>query len=397
MPILDLQLRQRELGRIRIGRKAAGKSNPQKLDKFRFTSASGELIEHIAAMYGGTCEPWVNDGQSQFEVFTAVNRLPILVPPQPISQWYEMWSGGGCQRRCDGQKNILAGDAACACPADPLDRAELAAKGKACKPTTRLNVVLADIPGIGVWRLESHGYHSAVELPMVAEFLAQATEAGTYLPAELALMPRSSKRPGVGRREWLVPVIEVKTTPRALMAGDVNALGAAKRAEITAARKAIEPARIDYVALAKDCTTPAAVTAIWNAAREAGHLTDELKAQIAPIGQRLREEADRLAALGQGCPCGGTIDEDDHDEGCPNAPTIFRSGAVVDAEIVEPSEELDLLWASIVENSDGMDYRQLEREFAARTHGLHPQSANAEQLRAFLAHLQNTVAAGVAR
>ena len=49
MPILDLQLRQRELGRIRIGRKAAGKGNPQKLDKFRFTSASRESIEHIAA------------------------------------------------------------------------------------------------------------------------------------------------------------------------------------------------------------------------------------------------------------------------------------------------------------------------------------------------------------
>lgn len=112
MPILDLQLRQRELGRIRIGRKAAGKGNPQKLDKFRFTSASGELIERIAELYGGEALPWVNDGQSQFEVFTAVNRLPILVPPQPISQWYEMWSGGGCQRRCDGRKNILAGDAA---------------------------------------------------------------------------------------------------------------------------------------------------------------------------------------------------------------------------------------------------------------------------------------------
>lgn len=396
MPILDLQLRQRELGRIRIGRKAAGKGNPQKLDKFRFTSASGDMIEHIAGLYGGTCEPWVNDGQSQFEVFTAVNRVPILVPPQPISQWYEMWSGGGCQRRCDGTKNILAGDAACACPSDPLDRAELAAKGKACKPTTRLNVVLADVPGIGVWRLESHGYHSAVELPMVAEFLAQATEAGTYLPAELALLPRSSKRPGVGRREWLVPVIEVKTTPRALMAGDVGAIGGQKAA-LGSSRKAIEAPKPDYVALAQECTSLPAVTGLWNMAREAGHLTEELKAQLAPIGKRLREEADRLVAAGTGCACGGTLDVDDHEEGCPNTPSIWRAGAVVDAEIVEPSEELDHLWALIVENSEEMDYKQLEREFAARTGGLHPQSANAGQMRAFLTHLQNTVAAGVAR
>ncbi len=390
MPILDLQLRQRELGRIRIGRKAPGKGNPQKLDKFRFTSASGELIESIAALYGGACEPWVNDGQSQFEVFTTVNRLPILVPPQPISQWYEMWSGGGCQRRCDGVKNILAGDAACACPSDPLDRADLAAKGKACKPTTRLNVVLADIPGIGVWRLESHGYHSAVELPMVAEFLAQATEAGTYLPAELALAPRSSKRPGVGKREWLVPIIEVKTTPRALMAGDVSAIGAAKKAEIGSARKALEARRADpafYMELGEKCITAEAVTVVWNEAREAGCLTEEVKARLTPIGQRLRDEANRLAAAGLSCACGGTLNEDDHDVGCPNAP-----GAVVDAEIVPDSEELDQLWALIVENSDGMEYKQLEREFAAANGGLHPQSANAVQLQAFLDHLRNTLA-----
>jgi Recombination directionality factor-like len=374
MPILDLQLRQRELGRIRIGRKAAGKGNPQKLDKFRFTSASGDLIEHIAALYGGTCEPWVNDGQSQFEVFTSVNRLPILVPPQPISQWYEMWSGGGCQRRCDGKKNILAGDAACACPADPLDRAELAAKGKACKPTTRLNVVLADIPGIGVWRLESHGYHSAVELPMVAEFLAQATEAGTYLPAELALMPRSSKRPGVGRREWLVPVIEVKTTPRALMAGDTGAIGG-QRAAIGASRKAIEAPKPDYVALAEAAVDLDGWRAVWNQAADARDLDDQLKARLAPIGQKLRDAANSPV----------------------QAPAAADESGVVDAEIVESPEELDQLWVSIVENSNGMDYRQLEREFAARTNGLHPQSANAEQLRAFLAHLQHTVASGVVR
>lgn len=374
MPILDLQLRQRELGRIRIGKKAAGKGNPQKLDKFRFTSASQELIEHIAGLYGGSCAPWLNDGQSQFEVFTAVNRLPILVPPQPISQWYEMWSGGGCQRRCDGQRNILAGDAACACPSDPLDRAELAAKGKACKPTTRLNVVLADVPGIGVWRLESHGYHSAVELPMVAEFLAQATEAGTYLPAELALTPRSSKRPGVGRREWLVPIIEVKTTPRALMAGDAGAIGGQKAA-IGTSRKALEAPKPDYVALALAATGLDGWREVWSQAAAAEHLDDQLKAQLAPIGQKLRDAAN----------------------GSPTSPAADDQNGVVDAEIVESPDELDGLWALIVENSDGMDYKQLEREFAARTNGLHPQSANAGQLRAFLTHLQNTVAAGVAR
>jgi hypothetical protein len=195
----------------------------------------------------------------------------------------------------------------------------------------------------------------------------------------------------VGKRDWLVPIIEVKTTPRALMAGDAGAIGG-RSAAIGTGRKAIEAPRPDYAALAEAATTLDAWRAIWSLAFEAGDLDDTLKARLAPIGKNL---ADAVAA--GACPCGGTDGQDDHDEGCPNAPSIFRSGAVVDAENVEPSEELDRLWALIVENSDGMDYKQLEREFAARTNGLHPQSADAGQLRAFLTHLQSTVAAGVAR
>jgi hypothetical protein len=175
------------------------------------------------------------------------------------------------------------------------------------------------------------------------------------------------------------------------MAGNVNALGGQKAA-IGQGRKAIEAARTDYVTLAEATTTLAAWRAVWSLASEAGDLDDALKARLAPIGKKL---ADAVAA--GACACGGTDGQDDHDEGCPNAPAPVGDGGVVDAEVVEDSEELDRLWGLILENAEGMDYKQLEREFAARTNGLHPQSANAEQMKAFLAHLQNTVAAGVAR
>jgi len=300
--------------------------------------------------------------------------MPIVIPSgESLSQWYEMWSGGGCQRRCDGRINVLR-DSPCECPSDPLDRADLASKGRACKPTTRLNVVLADVPGIGVWRLESHGYHSAVELPMVAEFLAQATEAGTYLPAELALTPRSSKRPGQGKREWLVPIIDVKTTPRALMAGDIPGIGGS-RAAIGNDRKALEASKPDYVALANAAQSLEEWREVWNQAGTAGHLDGTLKDLLAPIGQALRDGAQQ------------PVEE----------PVLGEENGVAYAEIVGDTEELDRLWALILENAGDMDYKQLEREFAARTNGLHPQSANAAQLQAFLTHLQNTVAAGVPR
>jgi hypothetical protein len=112
----------------------------------------------VAALYGGTVQPWTpqGGGAEAFEVITESTRIPILVPPQPVTQYFEQWSGGGCVRRCDGQTELLSGGN-CLCSVDPEDRE--------CKPTTRLNVVLRDVEGIGVWRLESHGWYAATELP----------------------------------------------------------------------------------------------------------------------------------------------------------------------------------------------------------------------------------------
>lgn len=227
MPILTLQRRSRELGRIRIGQQVPtkdGKMRPEKLDKFRVTSASRPLLEKVAALYGGEVVEWNNNGSAQFEVFTTSTRLPVLVPPQPVSQFFELWSGGGCQRRCDGNRELLT-DKPCLCEPDPEDRQ--------CKPTTRLNVVLRDVEGVGVFRLESHGYYAATELPTTAEFLAQ--QAG-YIVGWLSLEARTVVRNGKTKR-FVVPTIEVDVTPAALMAGGagITALASAAAAAVTPA------------------------------------------------------------------------------------------------------------------------------------------------------------------
>lgn len=213
MPILDIQKRARELGRIRIGQVVStnnGRTRPEKIDRFRFTSHSRELLDQISALYGGTVQEWqpMGGGAKAWEVLTNAKRVPILVPPQPVTQWLELWSGGGCQRRCDGITEQLT-DSDCICGPDPEQRE--------CKPTTRLNVMLRDVPGLGVWRLESHGYYAAAELPAVAEFFANA---GGYVPAALVLEERVSKKAGQTRR-YMVPAIEVEQiTPAQLMAGE---------------------------------------------------------------------------------------------------------------------------------------------------------------------------------
>lgn len=291
MPILDLQQRQRELGRIRIGHKVGPKGRPEKLDKFRFTSASEALIRAVAEQYGGAAQPWDNGGSPQWEVITEAKRLPILVPPQPLTQWYELWSGGGCQRRCDGTTEVLT-DAPCLCGPDPDQRE--------CKPTTRLNVVLRDIHGIGVWRLESHGYYSATELPQTAGFIAAATEAGTYLPAHLSLEERVIKKTGEQTKKFIVPIIEVEVTPAQLMAGDAGAVAIdsnGHQALQAPERQAIEAGdgrtEADWLALVDAATTPDELRGIWKEAAEAKFVSVHLRSALEAKGTALAAAAPR--------------------------------------------------------------------------------------------------------
>jgi hypothetical protein len=343
MPILELQSRMYERGRIRIGQKVAaanGKNRPEKLDRFRFTSAAQENLEPIAAAYGGTVREWTpEDGRQQFEVITDSARLPILVPPNPVSQWLELWSGGGCQRRCDGVRDVIS-DSPCLCDPDPEKRE--------CKPTTRLNVILRDMPGIGVWRLESHGWNAAVELPGLAAFVARADG---MVPAFLTLEERVVKKDGRTNR-FMVPGIDVDITPSQLLAG-TNGNGAAAVAG-GQERTAIEAAPVpDYVAAAKAAPTLTAWRQVWERARENGHLTDELKARLTPIGEALAKQQLEHAAAAEPLP------------GDP-----------------------DQLWMQIVSKCpEGWTTGQLENDFTEFTGGVSPGDATAVDLAKYLGQL----------
>lgn len=214
MAILDLQQRLAEAGRIRqgttepaISSKGTKFDRPVKLDTWRLTSKDQQRIEAAAGLYGGTPQPWEKRA-GEWEVITTVDSLDVLViPGQSLSQSWELWEGGECRRRCDGYTEMLS-DQPCRCPQDYDERRDLAKDGKACKPTTRLSVILPRVPGIGQWRLEARGFYAAVELAAAAQVLEEASRRGALLPARLRLEQRTDRRDGQ-TRNYRVPVLDL--------------------------------------------------------------------------------------------------------------------------------------------------------------------------------------------
>lgn len=210
MPIIGLQRRMRELGRIRMGDKGE-KGQPRKLGTFRLTSSNREYLDVAQAAYGGAVASWESPRGPEWQLTIAAPYLDVIIPPEVgVDPWLELWTGGGCVRRCDGVTESLSGQP-CLCPSDPKERQAAAGKGEACKPTTRLSVCLPALPDLGVWRLESHGYYAAVELSGMAEVLRSAALQGVMLPARLRIDRRQVKRPNEPRRDFVVPVLEIPT------------------------------------------------------------------------------------------------------------------------------------------------------------------------------------------
>lgn len=207
-PIIELQRRMVEAGRIRAGEKGE-KGEPRKLTHWRLTSKDRVRLEHAAVLWGGDVREW-EGRQGEFELYTDTDALPImLLPGQMPTSYYELWSKGGCQRRCDGERELLS-DEPCLCGDE-----------RECKPYTRLSVLLPDLPGIGSWLLSSTGWNAAAELAGAADVLQRASAQGTLIPARLRLEPRVDVKAGQTRR-YAVPVIDLDVSFRELLGTQVS-------------------------------------------------------------------------------------------------------------------------------------------------------------------------------
>jgi hypothetical protein len=196
-----------EQGRIRYGMRVKG--IPRSILKFRFTSSDAEAMHQIQQLYGGEVLAWE---KGKYEILTNAAEIPIILPPDPLSQAYEMWQGSGCIRRCDG--------ITCEIPIKTPDGSDLtevpcvcdANQKLECKPTTRLNVVLPHVRFGGVWRLDCKGWFGGQELPAMVETIL-ALQGKGMSHAFLALEQRD--KPG---KKFVVPVLRHGNTPMEMLA-----------------------------------------------------------------------------------------------------------------------------------------------------------------------------------
>ena len=232
----EQQFRLPEQGRIRFGMKHPQKKYPMSLDTFRFTSPDRTAIERVAAVFGGECRAW-NEPRAQqkhqWEVLTTSDSIDVWVPPGGLSVGYELWSGSGRERFCDGDECVITLYG----PNGPEDQVQpcicTMQNRLDCKPKVRLTVVLPQIPFGGGWRLESGSWAAFHEMPTMEQML-QALQTQGMVQATLRLVERTKvvkkKGGGTETRRWKVPVLGLAATPMEIVQGhaSVAALTAAQ-------------------------------------------------------------------------------------------------------------------------------------------------------------------------
>ncbi|PZG19918.1 recombination directionality factor [Nonomuraea aridisoli] len=366
-------------GHIRIGDSVPHGNGvrPRKLFTFRFSSPSRPMIEAAADLYGGTVTEMTR-GMDKWQVVTAADEIPVLLPRAPLTQWLEQWDGPYCLRRCDGATIEQKSGRPCLCKAEGRLR---------CSIKTRLSVYPQDLPSLGTWLLVTEGLNAAEDLPNRA---AMVEKIGDYVDAWLMVTKGSTIENGKPVT-FPVPRLRVEgISPRQVMTGTVPERAAVARRdtpELTTGEHTL-----DYIAQAMAATTPEQVRDIWRQASQAGHLTRQLGAVLNAIGTTLTTGRQKT---GQGVDQSGPAGAQQPSTAPPPSPADRSDPAGPDspAEQTMPDAEHD---AQDDVERESEQWRQhilrlwqggmtdLHRAFAARTNTT-MRRASIDQLKDFAA------------
>lgn len=372
--IITMQRQARELGRLRTGfsRPHADPNKrpvPVKSKTWVLTSHAEHYIAAAAQAWGGTVERWQpqGNGAPQFRVITERESIDALLPSgDPLSQNNEMWNAGGCVRRCNGEFEQIT-RRPCVCLADFGEDWHQQPKGKVCATTSRLNVILPDMPDLGLWRAESHSFYAANEWSGTVDLARAGTGGKGMLPVALRIEPRT-RVAGGKTKHFPVVVVEIRgITPRQALSGPLPtavALDPSTAPQLLAIEAAPAP---DYAAKARMCRTPDEVFALWKQvqATDNPRATKELWLSLKAISEDIGRGVD------------------------PSVPEADESGdEVLEPEFVDP-EDPDDMWGQF--DAAGLALG-LSPEDAARgfeeKHQIHPRKAKAALVWEYIAALR---------
>ncbi|WP_439947252.1 recombination directionality factor [Streptomyces sp. BBFR109] len=298
----NIQRRAAEHGRLRTGYTQGNR--PVRSATWVVSSHSEEHVRRAAELWGGEPEQWkpLNSTIEQWRVITKAPAIEALITPgDPLNQYNELWSAGGCQRRCDGETELLTRQP-CICARQFGEDWFQRKKGTVCSATSRLNVMLPDLSGMGMWRAETHSFYAASEWGGMVDMVLAGTDGKGFVPVTLRIEPRQVVRDGKTKR-FPVVVVELRgVTPRQALSGPMTAAVALAPGAEGESRLAIEAPRPDYLADAEGALTSDDVRDVWRRAREAGHVakdgSDELSKKLMKLAALRDAEANDDSGAG---------------------------------------------------------------------------------------------------
>lgn len=308
--IIDRQRQIAESGRFRLGLTvtgANGKTRPTRSETWIFTSPDQERVNAAAQLWGGTVEAWQpqGNGGKQWRVITKATSFDAILPPgDPLSQAYEMWSKGGCVRRCDGVTEKLTGSH-CPCLAEFGDTWFEQPKGKVCDSKTRLKVLVPDMPGLGSYRIETGSFYATDEIAGIVDFIRGAVGPNTLVPVRVRIEQRTRVAKGE-TKHFPVPVVELRgvTTGQILGTGRAGLLALGGGAPATNGLVAIgavaEPR--DWLVDVHDVETLDDLRALGADARDAGVMDGPVLAAFQARAAELQQEPVSVPADEPGDP-----------------------------------------------------------------------------------------------
>jgi hypothetical protein len=211
-------------GRIRSGvkvpfvnNKGENKIKPVAIETFRFTCRRRDDIDILAGLYGGTVRPWSDPkSEDKWEVVSEATEIRVILPPDPLGDsFYELWTGKGLRRRCDGvtseqprpgPEGIEWWEGECVCRQRGI---------KECKPKLRLQLLLPELPLRGTWRFDTSSDQALDELPGMVQALLNLQ--GEGLTRGLFRLERRQSQGGA--QQFIVPALGIAESLEGLIAG----------------------------------------------------------------------------------------------------------------------------------------------------------------------------------